>query len=139
MDELERLEQARKDFLQHQNRERKPKGKKALQRRKRLNPVSKKRKKENDIYAEKSRRWLQHRECALCGIRSSLSVHHAKGRGRFLNDESTWKCLCLSNDRISILRARFPEANFSYQGGCHGFVEANRSIAEKLGLTDPEK
>lgn len=137
-EELKRLEAAGEAFLQHVNRERKPKGKGGLSRRTRLKPVSDKRKTENEKYSE-SIKWLYGRECELCGIRSSLSRHHSKGRGKYLNDKSTWKCLCLVNDRISKLQSLYPDANFSYPGGCHGFVEANRSIAESLGLTDPEK
>lgn len=137
-DELKRLEAAGEAFTKHVNRERKPKGG-GLNRRTRLKPVSDKRKTENEIYSKLSKSWLYGRVCEICGIDYSLSVHHSQGRGRLLNYVAAFKCLCLSNDRLSLLRERFPDANFSYQAGCHGFVEANRSIAETLGLTSPEK
>lgn len=128
-DELKRLEQAFQDLQEHRNRERKPKKKRS-----RLKPVSDKRKDEDAKYRRDSKAWLRGKTCCLCGIGYSLSVHHVKGRGKFLNDQSTWEPACLVNDRIQLLKQRFPEANFSYPGGCHGFIEANKKLARKLGL-----
>lgn len=80
-----------------------------LKRKTRLNPVSKKRAKELASYRRKRAAFLRAHPCCeawlfiwnrdlefalqnplMLGVPAATDIHHVKGRGKYLNDESTW-------------------------------------------------
>jgi hypothetical protein len=102
-----------------------------------LNKVSKKQKKKNGDYAKAKKEFYKeddNRKCYCCGCDNNLSIHHIKKRsdGNISNKE-TFVTLCLTGNYMD---AQYPEANHSHSGGCHGFIEGNKSIARELGLLE---
>lgn len=85
--------------------------------RKRINPMSEKRKTESEIYSEKREQFLLTRWCAYHGHGCiPTTVHHAKGRiGSLYLDERYWRALCMS---------------------AHDWVEKNPDKAKELGLSE---
>jgi hypothetical protein len=107
---------------------------KGLVSRKRLNPVSKKQKKRNTEYKKAREEFYKdeaNQKCFLCGSTSGLSIHHTKKRGNNISDNKHFVTLCLVGDYMDKL---YPDANHSHTGGCHGFIEGNKSIARELKL-----
>lgn len=103
--------------------------------RKGLNPISKKQQKKlNDYKKARDAHYKEesNRVCLLCGGTNNLSVHHSKKRGESIADTKTFFTLCLKGRYLDEL---YPDANHNHTGGCHGFVEANPSIARELGVT----
>lgn len=84
--------------------------------RKKINPISEKRKSEKEIYDEKREQFLLTRWCAYHGHGCiPTTVHHAKGRiGTLYLDERYWKALCMP---------------------AHEWVEKNPDKAKDLGLS----
>lgn len=99
----------------------------------RLNPVSKKQKKKLVEYKharEEHYSKEENQKCHFCGKTENLSIHHMKKRGDHLANQETFITLCLTGD---FMDKRYPELNHSHQGGCHAFIEANKSWARKHG------
>jgi len=99
-----------------------------------LNPVSKKQKKRNDEYKkarESHYSRQENRQCRCCGTTNNLSIHHTEKRGCNTSNEESFITLCIIGD---FMDRKFPESNHSHSGGCHGWVEANKSQARELGL-----
>lgn len=99
-----------------------------------LNKVSKKQKKRNKDYGKAKERHYakeENRSCYLCGSREALSIHHKAKRGSNTADESTFVTLCLMGD---FMDRKYPDSNHSHTGGCHAWIEANKSIAREIGL-----
>lgn len=98
----------------------------------RLNKVSKKQKKKNQETAKAYKEHYtkeENRCCHFCGRVDGLSVHHiAKRSGG--NHDKQLITLCLVGDYLDQL---YPELNHSHQGGCHNFIEANKSWAREQG------
>ena len=129
----------------HEWLERKEKGsvkpeRKAITRSKRfgkkqsLKPVSEKQKKKNSSYAlAKAKHYHNedNQECFLCHCRDNLSIHHKAKRGNLIDDLDTFLTLCLVGNFMDL---KYLESNHSHQGGCHSWVEANKSIARELKL-----
>jgi hypothetical protein len=85
----------------------------SLKRSSRLRRVSPNREKVNAVYFKKKKEYLStHTLCQVCGYSVSHDVHHIKGRGRFLCDESTFLGCCR---------------------WCHDFIENNKAWARKNG------
>lgn len=62
---------------------------------KKIGPYSKKRQKDNRKYSELRKGFLEDKICEFPGCeRQATDIHHARGRGAFLLDVSTWKALC---------------------------------------------
>lgn len=101
--------------------------------RSRLRSVSKKQQKRLKEYNEIQPTEDTH--CEICGGKTRLSRHHKSGRGANLSnrDSIIWLCIMGSED---FLRRRFPDANHSHSGGCHGFVEANKRWARENGFLE---
>ena len=102
-----------------------------------LNPVSKKQKKKNADYTKaKSEHYKNeiNQSCALCGTTKNLSVHHAKKRleGNISNS-STFITLCLIGDYMD---RTHPTSNHSHSGGCHSWIEANKTWARENGYLE---
>ena len=97
-----------------------------LRRKTRLRRTSPKYGRKLRVYSARRKIFLQlHPTCEIrpilfaCGIltnclRKSTQVHHTHGRGKYLNDESTWLASC--------------------SGECHGFVKNHQDIARRIGL-----
>jgi len=103
-------------------------------RRSRLNPVSKKQKKKQSGYKEAREIFYdseKNQKCFLCGRTDSLSIHHKKKRGNDIDDPLYFVSLCLVGD---FMDRKYPDSNHSHSGGCHSWVEANKSIARELKL-----
>lgn len=125
------------EFMERKRRrlEGEPKPKKErtpLKKGKGLNPVSKKQSAKLRLY--KKARELhygseENRSCAICGATNGLSVHHIEKRGDNIADSSKFITLCIIGDYMANL---YPELN-SGSGGCHGFIEANKSWAREHG------
>jgi hypothetical protein len=101
-----------------------------------LNKVSKKKKKQNsEIEAAYKRHYADpaNRVCACCGADNGLSIHHKKGRGPYAADETTFVTLCIIGNHMDHL---YPNSNHAHSGGCHGWVEGNKSIAREIGLLE---
>lgn len=100
--------------------------------RKPMRSSSKKRSKEMSQYSKVSATYLKENpECEVCGNPSNPSIHHKKGRlGSLLTDERYFMHACLAG---SFLDEMYPESNHNHTGGCHGWIEANRIQARKLG------
>lgn len=98
--------------------------------RSRLKPVSERRSKANEKYAKAKAAYLKaNRTCEICGKDQALSIHHIGGRsGSKLYDPDNFMTLCLIGDYLD---RKFPEANHSHAGGCHGFVEGNKDLARE--------
>lgn len=61
----------------------------------RLRPVSASQKRRLQVYERLKKAFLAlHPVCAICSQRKSTDVHHRKGRGPYLLDETTWMALC---------------------------------------------
>lgn len=102
--------------------------------RKRLNPVSKKHKKRLSGYKESREEFYKdevNQKCFLCGSVNNLSIHHKKKRGKETDDPFYFVTLCIIGNYMDL---EYPDANHSHSGGCHGFIEGNKSIARELGL-----
>lgn len=96
-----------------------------------LRKVSKKRKKEHLEYSKVSKKFLiENPECEICGQREHLSVHHKKGRGKYLCDTEHFMVACVVGNYLD---AVYPESNHFHTGGCHGWIEANKEKARELG------
>lgn len=118
-----------------------PDGRKALRRtgalkKTKLNAVSKKQKKRNQEY--KHARELHYsieanRMCALCSRTDHLSIHHVSKRGANLSDHTKFVTLCLVG---SYMDEKYPESNHSHQGGCHAWIEANKTWARENGYLE---
>ena len=129
----------------HEWLERKEKGsvkpkRKAITRSKRLGkkqslkPISEKQKKKNSSYASAKAKFYakeENRSCFLCGGVNHLSIHHKSKRGNLIDDLNTFVTLCLVGNFMDL---KYLESNHSHQGGCHSWVEANKSIARELKL-----
>jgi len=101
--------------------------------RQRLRHTSQKRAPELREYARESVAFLRDKTCALCGTADNLSLHHMAGRGKLLNEQKYWIPLCLIGSEAWI-RDKYPDTNHSHSGGCHGWVEANKTLAKELGF-----
>lgn len=102
--------------------------------RKGLNPVSKKQKKRNNDYKDAIKEHYEdeaNQKCFLCGCSNNLSIHHKKKRGKETSDPFYFVTLCLVGNAMD---ERYPDSNHSHTGGCHGWVEGNKSIARELKL-----
>jgi hypothetical protein len=75
-------------------------------------------------YADES-----NQSCYLCGATTGLSIHHISKRGG--NIDKNLVTLCMTSD---FMNQTNPDSNHSHTGGCHGWVEANKSLARKMGL-----
>ena len=109
--------------------------KKEPKKRKRLKPKSKKQRLRDEEYQALHKEYFSlphNRRCALCGTSEALSIHHTEKRGDNQNKTETWVTLCLLNNQFT--KYKFPEANHSHSGGCHGFVEGNKEWARKNGF-----
>ncbi len=99
-----------------------------------LNKVSKKQKKKNSEY-KKARESHYSKEsnqvCFICGRSNNISIHHSRKRGGNTSNEETFFTLCLIGNFADKL---YPNSNHSHSGGCHGWVEGNKSIAREIGL-----
>lgn len=99
-----------------------------------LNKVSKKQKKKNSEYKKAKKVHYaseENRACFLCGCENNLSVHHKEKRGNSIADEETFVTLCLIGNFMDL---KYPDSNHSHQGGCHSWIEANKSWAREYGL-----
>ena len=88
-----------------------------------VNKISAKKKKENAEYSKARKSFLKEKENSYCKAampgctgkdKSTLTIHHMKGRGRFTLDQETWVTLCFN---------------------CHRWVEEHPSQAKLLGLS----
>ncbi len=87
--------------------------------RKKLRQVSKKLREKMKIYAKLRKEFLaQHKACCVIVDGVATEIHHAKGRGKYLLDTSTWLAV-------------------SREG--HRWIHENPSEAENLGLLDPSR
>jgi hypothetical protein len=103
-------------------------------RKSKLNPVSKKQKKRNKEYKyakEQHYSSEENRVCFCCGSPNNLSIHHKEKRGINTSNRESFITLCIMGNYMD---ERYPESNHSHSGGCHGWVEANKSQARELGL-----
>lgn len=101
-----------------------------------LKPVSKKQQKKLSDYARARKVHYSdesNRSCFLCGRSDHLSVHHIAKRGTKIADTDQFVTLCLIGDYMDNL---YPDSNHSHTGGCHAWIEANKSIARELGLLE---
>jgi hypothetical protein len=100
--------------------------------RKPMRKSSIKRSKEEGLYRKASLKHLKENpSCEICGRKDNLSIHHKSGRiGELLYDEGNLMTLCLIG---YILDKKYPNSNHNHTGGCHGWVEANKSIARENG------
>lgn len=99
-----------------------------------IKSVSKKQQKKNSSYASAKARHYHNednQECFLCHRRDHLSIHHKAKRGKFIDDSDTFVTLCLVGNFMDL---QYPDSNHSHQGGCHSWVEANKSISRELKL-----
>ena len=102
--------------------------------RKGLSPVSKKQKKKNASYQKEKTEFLsdeKNQQCFLCGSTSSLSIHHRRKRGEYVDDPLYFMTLCMMGD---FMDQKYPDSNHSHAGGCHGWVEGNKDMARQLKL-----
>ncbi len=86
-----------------------------LRRRKALSKMSPKRKRESRIYTKLRKVFLEENPvCQFLGCRyASTDVHHAAKRGKNYLRVETWKAVCR---------------------GHHDWIEANKRLAEEMGL-----
>ena len=84
-----------------------------------INPVSKKRKKDNEIYSRLRKDFLLRNlfcSAKLHGCTRYVDdIHHKKGRGKYFLDTTTWIGVCRS---------------------CHRWITENSRQAIELGLSD---
>jgi len=107
--------------MQHQGlrTDKKPKGLKRteMKRGERLKPVSEKLKKERKIYSRLRKQFLlENPRCAVFPWLKATEVHHKRGRGKYLNDVSTWLAV-------------------SHEG--HRKIEENPEWAKEMGYSLP--
>jgi hypothetical protein len=99
-----------------------------------LKPASNKRKKKLVEYKKASAEYLQdNSSCELCGCTNNLSIHHVAKRGSNLSNKDKFMTLCILGDYMD---KQYPDSNHSHSGGCHGWVEGNKSLSRKLGYLD---
>jgi len=82
-----------------------------------IKPMSKKLSSERAIYRNLRIEFLQKPENMFCAVYPDLrsdQIHHMRGRGKYLNDTSTW--LAVSNEG-------------------HKWIEANPKLAKERGFT----
>lgn len=99
-----------------------------------LRQVSKNQQKKNSDYSTaKTKHYSleENQSCFLCGKTEHLSVHHVSKRGNNIADQSKFMTLCLMGN---FMDKKYPDSNHSHQGGCHSWVEANKSISRELKL-----
>jgi len=83
-----------------------------------MRKYSKKRSKLNSEYSKLRKQFLE--QYPVCQAKifncttSSSDVHHTKGRGKYLNDTSTWLSVCRN---------------------CHNWIEENPNEAKQLGFS----
>lgn len=66
------------------------------------------------LYAKLCREYKRnHPVCEVCDKRATKDVHHTKGRGRYLNDQTTWLPVCRQ---------------------CHEWIHNNPFSAREAGL-----
>ena len=97
-----------------------------------LNKVSPRQKERLKKYKAAAKEHYSHEEnqkCYCCGTTSGLSIHHISKRGS--NIDKDLVTLCMTSDYMD---CKYPDSNHSHSGGCHGWVEGNKSIARKIGL-----
>lgn len=84
-----------------------------------IKPRSATRAKQEAEYLKESRAWLEGKECARCGRKYNLSVHHMAGRtGAMLLNKTFWLPLCV--DPVE---------------SCHQWVTEHPAEALKLGFS----
>ena len=102
----------------------KPTGPVKLSKPKAIKQVSDKQQKLNAVYSIARNEFLSRPGNKCCkarlvsectGCTTELTIHHSKGRGKFLLDTTTWKALCLP---------------------CHMYVETHPEEAKALGYSD---
>lgn len=101
--------------------------------RKGLRPVSKKQSKKLQAYKKARDEHYssdENKRCAICGRTNGLSIHHESKRGNEIANADRFITLCLIGSYLDEL---YPELNHSHTGGCHGFIEANKSWAREKG------
>jgi hypothetical protein len=90
-----------------------------------IKPISDKQQKINVVYSLARKEFLSRKNNQCCeakitqectGCRSEyLTIHHSKGRHKYMLDTTTWKVLCLS---------------------CHTYIETHPDEARTLGFTE---
>lgn len=81
--------------------------------RSKLNPVSKKRAKENRLYLKLRNEYLEEHElCEVCELGDSFDVHHRRGRGIYLCEVEWFLAVCRP---------------------CHIYIEKHRLWAREQG------
>lgn len=82
-----------------------------------IRPMSKKLAKERKMYRELRQEFLEKPENMFCAVYPSIpadQIHHMRGRGKYLNDTSTW---------------------LGVSGPGHEWIEQNPKLAKERGFT----
>lgn len=99
--------------------------------RSKLKSASKKKRKELSEYKKECNKFLRDNpKCEICGREENLSIHHKMGRGKNLCNPNYFMSACLVG---GFLDNKYPDSNHNHTGGCHGWIEANKTLSRELG------